>query len=173
MSNQTPQLPLARVYARGAHVRILAILLSVFVSTQLSYAEQVQSDFKPDEGWLATVQQNIEAQEYRPSKQMLGLKGEKVKEPKWHINNRAQGFRSAVSKDGWEIVPRPPTKKIDPKDPTKHLEEKAAKKDEAPKWYWRYKFSSVARGDERTKLSAPEVRLEMRTMRCTLRTQHQ
>jgi hypothetical protein len=67
-----------------------------------------------------------------------------------------------VSREGWEIVPRPPTKAIDPKDPTKHKETAAVKN--PPKGHWRYKFSSVARGSERTKLSAPEVRDENDTV---------
>jgi len=142
----------------------LVILVLVLAVPLFASAEQAKQDFKPDEGWLSTVQKSIEAEEYRPSKQTVGLKGENLKDPKWHINNRAQGFRSAVSNEGWEIVPRPPAKKIDPKDPTKHLKETEAKKDDTPEWYWRYKFSSVARGSERTKLSAPEVRDENDTV---------
>ena len=140
--------------ARGV---ALYLLIFALISIRVAQAEQTPTEFKPDQNWLATIQKNIESQEYRPSKQMVGLQGEKVKEPKWHINNRAQGFKSAVSKDGWEITPRPPAKKIDPKDPTKHLKETAAKKDEAPKWHWRYRFSALSRGAERTKLSVPEV----------------
>lgn len=136
---------------------ILTIALAIPFRTAAGQAKQ---DFKPDKRWLSTVQKSIEADEYRPSKQMVGLKGERLKEPKWHINNRAQGFRSAVSKEGWEIAPRPPAKNIDPKDPTKYLKEIVAKKDNGPKWHWRYRFSAVSRGSERTKLPAPEVRDE-------------
>ena len=141
---------------------ICALLLSI---TAFAHAEQSKEEFKADPGWLATIQKNMEADEYRPSKQTVGLKGAKTKEPKWHINNRAQGFRSAVSKDGWEIEPRPPTKAIDPKDPTKHKETPAIKN--PPKWYWRYKFSSLSRGKDLTKLSAPEVRDESDTVHLT------
>ena len=148
------------------HLRFLGVCSIIFcallISISAAHAEQSKEDFKADPGWLATVQKNMEADEYRPSKQTVDLKGARTKEPKWHINNRAQGFRSAVSKDGWEIEPRPPTKAIDPKDPTKHKETAAVKN--PPKWHWRYKFASVARGGERTNLSAPEVRDENDTV---------
>ena len=105
-----------------SHLRVLRflslIICALLIATSSAQAEQSKEDYKADPGWLASIQKNIEADEYRPSKQTVDLKGAKTKEPKWHINNRAQGFRSAVSKDGWEIVPRPPTKAIDPKDPT-------------------------------------------------------
>lgn len=129
----------------------------LLLTLEFAQADQKPQAFKPDQNWLATVQNNIEAQEYRPSKQMVGIEGENLKEPKWHINNRAQGFKSAVSKDGWEIAPRPPAKRIDPKDPTKHLKEDTTTREEGPKWHWRYRFSALSRGTERTKLSAPEV----------------
>ena len=147
--------------ARGGAIFIL--LLSV-LALQVARADQGAPEVAADPGWLSAIQKNIEEQEYRPSKQMVGINGEKLLEPKWHINNRAQGFRSFVSKEGWEIVPRPPAKKIDPKDPTKHLKETAATKDDAPKWHWRYRFTAIARGSERTKLSAPALRDESDTV---------
>jgi hypothetical protein len=149
-----------RCSARTDAITSLALTsgLGVLLLTlEFAQADQKPQAFKPDQNWLATVQNNIEAQEYRPSKQMVGIEGENLKEPKWHINNRAQGFKSAVSKDGWEIAPRPPAKKIDPKDPTKHLKEDTTKGAEGPKWHWRYRFSALSRGAERTKLSVPEV----------------
>jgi hypothetical protein len=149
-----------RCSARTDAITSLALTsgLGVLLLTlEFAQADQKPQAFKPDQNWLATVQNNIEAQEYRPSKQMVGIEGENLKEPKWHINNRAQGFKSAVSKDGWEIAPRPPAKRIDPKDPTKHLKEDTTTREEGPKWHWRYRFSALSRGTERTKLSAPEV----------------
>ena len=138
-------------------IALLLVVLSL-VTAQAARAEQKPSEFKPDPNWLATIQKNIEEQEYRPSKQTVGVRGEKLREPKWQINNRAQGFRAFVSKEGWEIIPRPPAMRVDPKDPTKHLKETAATKDDAPKWHWRYRFTAVSRGSERTKLSAPAIR---------------
>ena len=149
--------------AKGLALYTLLALLALIVVRD-AQGEQKPSEFQADQSWLATIQKNIEEQEYRPSKQMVGINGEKLLDPKWHINNRAQGFRSLVSKEGWEIVPRPPAKKIDPKDPTKHLNEAAAKKDDAPKWYWRYRFSAISRGSERTKLAAPAIRDESDTV---------
>jgi hypothetical protein len=146
-----------RAHLGRARGLVLYLFVLSLIAIRVAQAEQAPAEFKPDQNWLATVQNNIEAQEYRPSKQMVGIEGEKVKEPKWHINNRAQGFKSAVSKDGWEIAPRPPAKRIDPKDPTKHLKEDTTTREEGPKWHWRYRFSALSRGTERTKLSAPEV----------------
>ena len=120
-----------------------------------------------DKGWLVAVQQQIDAQEYRPTKQMLGLQGEKLSEPMWHIDNRAQGFRSAVSRAGWEIIPRTPTETMHPKDPTKYRKEAYAKGDEDPKWSWRYRFAGLSRGDAHTMLPSPAVRNENETVYLT------
>ena len=153
-----------RIRGVGAYIALmLSVCLFTAISSQHLLAE-TPAEFKPDGNWLATVQKDIEAQEFRPSKQMVGIKGEKLSEPKWHITNRAHGLRSFVSKDGWEIIPRPATKSLDPKDLTKDKKELAKKESDTPNWYWRYRLSTLSRGRSSTKLSHPIVRDENETV---------
>jgi hypothetical protein len=57
------------------------IICALLISISATHAEQSKEDFKADPGWLATIQKNMEADEYRPSKQTVDLKGAKTKEP--------------------------------------------------------------------------------------------
>jgi hypothetical protein len=72
-----------------------------------------------------------------------------------------------VSRKGWEIVPHAPIKKIDPRDPAKYLGQDARGLADAPKWFWRYRFTAVSRGWARTKLSAQEVKEKQEAVHLT------
>jgi hypothetical protein len=154
---------LKRLLIRGLLGALCLVGLELLLYCALAAATEPNkfvssADMTIDKDGPATGQQQIDAQGYRPSKQMVGLHGEKLSEPMWHIDNRSQGFKSAVNREGWEIVPRQLPKKIDPKDPTRHLKKPAASKEQESKWYWRYRFEALARGAKLMKLSAPEVR---------------
>jgi hypothetical protein len=128
-------------------------------------AKKSSRELTADPQWLTKVQHNIEEQEYRPSKQSVGSRGEKLSAPQWRMDNGAHGFLSSVSTQGWEIVPQSPVQRIDPKDQAKHLRETGANKAaKAPNWYWRYRFSVVARGGRSSKLVLPEVRDQNETV---------
>ena len=136
-------------------------LFTLSFSSQRAFAE-APLEVKPEGNWLATIQTKLEAEQYIPSRQMVGIKGEQLSEPKWHITNYAQGLSSFVSKDGWEIVPRPLT--VDHKDLSKHKQELTKKERDAPAWYWRYRFLAITRGAASTKRAAPSIHDENTTV---------
>ena len=62
-----------RIRGVGAYIALLlSVCLFTAISSQHLLAE-TPAEFKPDGNWLATVQKDIEAKEYRPSKQMVGV----------------------------------------------------------------------------------------------------
>ena len=140
---------------------VSSCLFTLSFSSQRAFAE-APLEVKPEGNWLATIQTKLEAEQYIPIRQMVGIKGEQLREPKWHITNYAQGLSSFVSKDGWEIVPRPLT--VDHKDLSKHKQELTKKERDAPAWYWRYRFLAITRGAASTKRAAPSIHDENTTV---------